>query len=148
MNIKEIMTASPAVCVPATNLVDVARTMVQKNCGAVPVVDDMKTMKPVGMVTDRDITLRTLANGRNPVEMSAKDVMTINPISLSPLASVEECCRIMEQRAIRRILVTDETGKCVGIVAQADIAQTAPEHEVAELVKDISVASYAASGII
>ena len=75
------------------------------------------------------------------------DVMTINPVSLPPDASVEDCCKLMEQRTIRRMLVTDD-GKCVGIVAQADIARMAPEHEVAELVKDISVASYAASGII
>jgi CBS domain-containing protein len=148
MNIEEIMTKDPAVCIPTTNLADVARTMVQMNCGAVPVVDDLKTMKPVGMVTDRDITLRTLANGRNPLEMTAKDVMTINPVSLPPDTSIDDCCKVMENRAIRRILVTDGAGKCVGIVAQADIAQTALEENVAELVKDISVASYAASGII
>jgi CBS domain-containing protein len=147
MNIQEIMTKEPAVCVPTTNLADVARIMVQENCGAVPVVDDLEQMKPVGIVTDRDITLRSLANGRNPLEMTAKDVMTINPVSLPPDASVDDCCKLMEYRAVRRILVTED-GKCVGIVAQADIARMAPDAEVAELVKDISVASYVASGII
>lgn len=147
MNINEIMTASPA-GLPTTNLADVAKIMVQKNCGAVPVVDNLSSMKPVGMITDRDITLRTLANGHNPLELAAKDVMTINPVSVSPQTSVEDCCALMEKHAIRRMLVTDESGKCVGIVAQADIAQMAPEDEVAELVRDISKASYAAAGII
>jgi CBS domain-containing protein len=147
MNISEIMTRAPAVCTPATNLVEVARTMVQENCGAVPVVDGLETMKPVGIVTDRDITIRSLANGHNPLEMTAKDVMTINPVCMPPDASIDDCCRLMEYRAVRRILITDG-GRCIGIVAQADIARMASEHEVAELVKDISVASYAASGII
>jgi CBS domain-containing protein len=148
MNIKEIMTPSPAVCIPTTELAEVARIMVQKNCGSVPVVSDLNAMKPVGIVTDRDITLRTLANGRNPLKLTAGDVMTINPVSVSPEASVDECCAMMEHRGVRRMLVTDESGRCVGIVAQADIARTAAEQKVAELLREISIASYASAGVI
>lgn len=148
MNIKEIMTPEPACCLPETKLEDVARLMVQKNCGAIPVVEDLQTLKPVGILTDRDITCRTLANGKSPLGLTAADVMTIHPLTLPPNATVEKCCEVMEKYAVRRMLVADETGKCIGIVAQADIARSAPEHETAELLKEISVASYVAAGVI
>ena len=148
MRIEEIMTRGPACCFPDTGLQEVARTMVQKNCGAIPIVDGPETLRPVGMVTDRDITCRTLALGKNPLEMTAKEVMTHAPLMLMPSDTVEKCCEVMERNAVRRMLVTDEFGKCIGIVAQADIARNAPAEETAELVKDISVASYAALGAV
>jgi CBS domain-containing protein len=120
--------------------------MVQKNCGAIPIVENLETFKPVGIITDRDITLRTLANGRNPLDMTAGDVMTIHPVTLTSDVSIETCCRVMENRSVRRIIVIDDAGKCIGIVAQADIARSAPEHETAKLVKDISIASFATAG--
>lgn len=148
MKIGEIMTSSPACCVRDTKLEDIARLMILKNCGAIPVVDNVQTFKPIGIVTDRDITCRSLGNGRNPMNLAAKDVMTINPLSLTADTSVEKCCEVMERRAIRRMLVVDDAGKCAGIVAQADIARFAPEHQTAELVKDISVVSYVLAGVI
>lgn len=142
------MTPEPACCLPDTKLEDVARMMVQKNCGAIPVVDDPKTRKPVGILTDRDITCRTLANGKSPLGLTAADVMTIHPLTVSPDETVEKCCEVMDKHAVRRMLVTDDGGQCIGIVAQADIARSAPEHETAQLVKDISIASYVAAGVI
>lgn len=66
MNIDEIMTAKPACCLPETKLEDVARMMVQKNCGAIPVVDDLQTLKPVGILTDRDIYLPDTSEWKEP----------------------------------------------------------------------------------
>lgn len=148
MNIKQVMTPEPACCLPDTKLEDVARMMVQKNCGAIPVVDDLQTLRPVGILTDRDITCRTLANGKSPLGVRAADVMTIHPLTLPPDTPIETCCEVMEKNAVRRMLVADDAGKCIGIVAQADIARSAPLHETAELVKEISIASYAALGAI
>lgn len=74
--------------------------------------------------------------------------MTRHPLTMPPDASIENCCQVMEKNAVRRVLVADDAGRCIGIVAQADIARSAPEHETAELVKDISIASYAALGVI
>lgn len=146
MNIEEIMTRDPVCCQPDTALQEIARLMAQKNCGAIPIVDSPETMKPVGVVTDRDITCRSLALGKNPLEMTAKEVMTVAPLMLKPDDPVGKCCEVMEKNSVRRMLVTDDRGRCVGIVAQADIARSVPPELTAELVKDISRPSYAAIG--
>lgn len=138
MQVKDVMTQNPAVCTPHTNLQEVARMMVEHDCGCIPVVDSQAMRKPVGVVTDRDITCRTVAQGKNPLEMTAGDCMTNAAETVTPETSIEECCEVMEQHQLRRILVVDETGACCGIVAQADIARYAPAQEAAEVVKDIS----------
>ena len=148
MKVRQIMTSSPATCLLDTSIEAVSRMMAQKNCGAIPVVNNFEELIPIGVVTDRDITCRALASGRSPLDLRAKDVMTPNPVALGAEASIEECCNIMEERAIRRMPIIDQNGKCIGIVAQADIARSATEHEIAKLVRDVSVVSYAASGII
>ena len=140
MKIKEIMTKSPACCLPDTNLREVAHLMLEKDCGAIPVVENFDTNKPVGIITDRDITVDTLAQGKNALEMSAAEIMSFPVISLSGETTLGECCKTMETHKIRRMIVVDETGACCGIVAQADIAQTAPMFEAAGLVKEVSTA--------
>ena len=97
-------------------------------------------MKPVGIVTDRDICCRTVAEGKNPLEMRAGDCMSSPCVTVTPEMSVEDCCRMMEEK-IRRVPVVDERDACCGIVAQADIARHAPEQETAEVVKEVSRAA-------
>ena len=140
MKIEEIMTKAPACCLPETNLREVAHLMIEQDCGAIPIVDNLKTKKPVGIITDRDITVNTLAQGKNALEMTAAEIMTFPVISLSGDATLGECCKTMETNKIRRMIVVDETGACCGIVAQADIARTGPMFEAAGLVKEISTA--------
>jgi predicted transcriptional regulator len=99
--------------------------MMQENdCGCIPVVDSQENMKPVGTITDRDITIRTVAANHNPINMKASDIMTTDIATVSPEMSVEQCFDVMEDREIRRVLVVDEQGKCCGIVAQADVVQS------------------------
>lgn len=143
MNISEIMTRDPACGVPESSLEEIARLMVQKDCGAIPIVRDRESRKLVGVVTDRDITCRSLANSRNPMELTANDVMTTILFTLTPEATLDECCDLMEKNQVRRMLVIDDRGACVGIVAQADIARVAPENETAELVRDVSKSAFA-----
>lgn len=143
MKVREVMTSNPACCLDTTSLKEVAQMMTDYDCGAIPVVENMENKKPIGMITDRDITIRTVAHGKNPVEMIAGEVMTDNPVTVTPDMSVEDCCNKMEKNQVRRVPVVDENGACIGIVAQADIALQAPEHETAELVKDVSKADYA-----
>ena len=139
MQVREIMTQDVACCTPDTALTEVARMMVECDCGAIPVVERKDGRKKlVGMVTDRDIVCRTLAEGKNPVDLTAGVCMSQGVVTARPEESVEECCQKMEEHQVRRILVTDENDECCGIVAQADIAQQAPEHETAEVVKDVS----------
>jgi CBS domain-containing protein len=141
MQVNEIMTPDPACCTPDTNLKDVARMMVNNDCGCVPVVVDETTKVPVGMVTDRDITVRAVAEGKNPLDLSAGDVMSENVVTVTPETSVEECCNLMEDHQIRRVAVVDENGACCGIVAQADVAINAGSRETAEVVQEVSKAS-------
>jgi CBS domain-containing protein len=135
--VKDVMTENPAVCTPDTSLQDVARLMVDHDCGCIPVVDGKATTKPVGVITDRDITIRTVAIGRNPLEMTAGDCMTNSAQTVTPEMSIEECCELMEQNQLRRILVINADGECCGIVAQADIAKYAPA-QTADMVKEVS----------
>jgi len=145
MQVKDIMTREPSCCTPDTNLQEVARLMVECDCGEIPVVENRQSMKPVGVVTDRDICCRTVAEGKNPLEMTARDCMSSPCVTVTPEIGVEDCCRVMEENQIRRVPVVDERGACCGIVAQADIAQRASERETAEVVKEVSRAAVASS---
>jgi CBS domain-containing protein len=135
------MTESPACCTPETGVQSVAQLMVDNDCGCIPVVESEETGKPVGVITDRDIVTRAVAEGRNPLDLTAADVMTKNVITVTPGTSIEECCDLMEQQQIRRITVVDDSGSCCGIVAQADIANHADQRKTAEVVQEVSKAS-------
>lgn len=124
MQVSEIMTKNPACCTPDSMLSDVARMMKENDCGCIPVVNNRAEMKPVGTITDRDITIRTVADNHNPMNMKASDIMTTDIAAVAPETSLEECFDVMEDREIRRVLVVDENGKCCGIVAQADVVQS------------------------
>lgn len=143
MQVKEIMTNEPACCSPDTPLPDVARMMVERDCGEIPVVDEQR--KPIGVVTDRDITIRTVAQDRNPLELTARDCMSSPVVTVTPETSVDDCCKKMEESQIRRVPVVDEAGGCCGMVAQADVAQHAPKEETAEVVREVSRPSGAGS---
>ena len=136
MQVRDIMTENPACCAPETSLEDVARMMADQDCGEIPVLDERG--RPLGVVTDRDITCRAVAQGRDPASTAARDIMSGSVITTTPDASLEHALAQMEERQIRRMPVVDENGVCCGIVAQADIARTAPGHETAELVRDVS----------
>jgi CBS domain-containing protein len=138
MQVKEIMTKNPACCTSDTNLQEVARLMVEHDCGQTPVVESKQSMKLVGVVTDRDIICRTVAEGKNPLEMTAGDCMTSPCVTVTPDTSVEECCKVMEENKVRRVPVLDKGGSCCGIVAQADIAQHASKQKTAEVVIGVS----------
>jgi CBS domain-containing protein len=111
--------------------------MVDCNCGEIPVVDSHESMRPVGAITDRDITCRTIAKGLNPLTMSARDCMTSPCVTVSQDASIEDCCQLMEENLIRRLPVIDSSGRCCGIIAQADIA-TRVNRVAAEVLRQVS----------
>jgi len=138
MDVSKVMTANPACCTPSTPLRDVARMMAENDCGEIPVVDDETQRHPIGVVTDRDIVLRTLAIGRDPGACSAGDCMTTPVVTTRPDTPLEDCRELMEAHQIRRIPVVDAAGRLCGIVAQADIAQRASRKDVGELVREVS----------
>ncbi len=145
MQVKEVMTTDPACCTSQTRLQEVAQMMVGHDCGEIPVVENKETKLPIGVITDRDIVCRTIAKGLNPLELKVGDCMSKPCVTVTPDMSVEECCRILEENQIRRVPLVDASGSCCGIVALADIALHAQRSATAEVVKEVSEPSAAAS---
>lgn len=138
MQVREIMTENPAVCLTTTSLQETARMMLENDCGAIPIVENEESKKPIGIITDRDITIRAVARGKNPMEMTAGEVMSEQVITATTDMSVEECANLMANNQLRRIVVIDKNGACCGMVAQADIAIHAEEDTTGEVVQEVS----------
>ena len=136
MHVRDIMSTNVACCSPDTGLTEVARMMVENDCGEIPVINSSRA--PIGVVTDRDIICRTVAKGENPLLMQAGDAMTTPCVTVSPESTIERCCQVLEKNQIRRVLVVDDDGTLCGLVAQADIARHAPQTKTANVVKKVS----------
>jgi len=121
--------------------------MVDCNCGEIPVVERGDSGRPIGVITDRDITCRTVARGLNPLDLTVEDCMSSPVITVRPDSSIEELCRILEQHQIRRAPVIDDAGCCCGIVSQADIARVAGRHLAGKVVQEVSRPSSAPSRV-
>ena len=147
MKVKDMMTSDPACCTSDTALPEVARMMVDKDCGEIPVVENKSSKIPVGVVTDRDIVCRTVANGLNPLDLTAADCMTKRIVTVTPDMSLEECCRIMEEKLIRRVPVVDDRGACVGMLAVADVARHTGKNVAGHIVKEVSEPTSSASAV-
>ena len=130
------MTADPARCTAHTTLDQIAKLMVQHDCGEIPVVDIAD--KPIGVVTDRDIVCRVVAEGKNPLGHTAAECMSKPVVTVREDASMEDVVVTMERHQIRRVPVVDAGGCCAGIISQADVARAGREREVAELVREVS----------
>jgi len=145
MQVKEIMTEDPTCCSASTPLIEVAQLMVRDDCGCIPVVDD--NGRPLGVVTDRDITCRVVAQRKNPEELLAQDCMTTDVVTIAEDASLEECRDLMEENQIRRVLAVDGDGCCCGVVSQADFA-TEVESWTGEIVEAVSRPTDTASNVL
>ena len=133
---KDVMTPDPACCLPETPLDEVAKLMVEYNCGEIPVVD--QSDHPIGVVTDRDIVCRVVAEGKNPSAQTAGSIMSEPVVTVRSDAPVDEILATMQEHQVRRVPVVDDDGCCSGIVAQADIATTGSPDRTGNLVRDLS----------
>ena len=133
---REVMTPDPACCSPDTPLDQVARMMVQHNCGEIPVID--RANRPIGVVTDRDIVCRSVAESENPIAHTAESVMTAPVVTVRPDARLEDVIETMQRHQIRRVPVVDGGGCCSGIIAQADIASTVESRDAAQFLHTVS----------
>jgi CBS domain-containing protein len=133
---RDVMTPKPACCTPTTTIDQVAKMMLHNDCGEIPVID--RAGVPIGVITDRDIVCRIVAEGRNPAENLVEQYMSQPIVTVPEDATLEEVLSTMEKHQIRRVPVTDEQGYCSGIIAQADVAWTGPERAVADLVREVS----------
>jgi len=136
--VKDIMTKNLKTCLKETNLKDVANMMTGGDCGAIPVVDSSQNLKPVGIITDRDIVGRIIAKGIDPYTKKASDCMTDKCFTVDENASISECLKLMEDNKVRRVVVVDNGKKASGIISQADIALHSEDGKIAKLLRAIS----------
>ena len=133
-SIQDAMTSNPTTVEPTTTAQEAARTMKSEDVGSLPIVERNKL---VGVITDRDLAIRIVAEAKGldtPVaEIASKDLVTIDPQQ-----SLEEAARLMANNQVRRLPVVEEDGKLVGILAQADIAQAGHDSLTGETVQRIS----------
>ncbi len=139
----DIMTGNPRVVTPDASITEVARLMRELDVGIIPVVDSVEKMQLRGVITDRDIVTRCIADGRDG-GVRVNDCMTADVRTINQNDTVREVMRLMRQEQVRRIPVTDRDGRLVGIIAQADLAVDYASHdieresEVAETIERIS----------
>ena len=124
MKARDLMTPDPAQVTPSDSLQRVSQLMAEHDCGCIPVVTAADQRSLIGVVTDRDIAVRAVAEGR-PATTPIGEIMTANPDTVGPDDELSHVERLMSDRQIRRVVVVDDTGECVGIIAQADLARAA-----------------------
>jgi len=138
----EVMTGKPVCCLPDDVVSRAAKLMKVGNIGSIPVIESEQNMKLVGIVTDRDLALHIVAEGRDAKSTHVKAVMTGNVVTCLADDDLQKALDAMAQHQLRRIPIVDSESKLVGIIAQADVATRAHQPEkTAELVKEISQAS-------
>ena len=118
----DVMTREPVCAEPADSIVRVAQLMKGEDVGAVPVVEARATRKLVGIVTDRDIVVKIVAEGKSVEKATVRDAMTNNPVTCREDDDISQAVARMAERKVRRILVVDGAGTLRGIISQADIA--------------------------
>jgi len=135
----EVMTKKPVCCLPNDMVAKVAQLMKSKDIGPVPIIENEQTKKLVGIVTDRDLALKIVAEGRDAKSTKAEEVMTRKVVTCRGEDDVQKALDAMSEHQLRRIPVVDNDNRIVGIIAQADVATRVDQPaKTAEVVKDIS----------
>jgi len=140
MKAQQLMSAQPACCTPDATVREAAQLMREHDCGCIPVVEDKESNRLVGVITDRDIACRCTAEGKGP-DTRVREIMSRNPSCCSPDDDLARVEGLMAEKQIRRVPVVDTRGRCVGIIAQADLAlhhEAASDKEVGQVVEQIS----------
>jgi len=133
-SVRDVMTEDPRSIGASASVVEAARLMREEHIGSLPVTDDEKLL---GMITDRDITTRVVAEAADPKVTSVGGVYSRDLVSIGPDKDLDEALQLMARHQVRRLPVV-ENGRLVGIVAQADIALRENETKTGELVEAIS----------
>ncbi len=138
----EVMTTDPVCCLPNDSVAKTAALMKSENIGSLPVIENEQTRKLVGIVTDRDLALKVVAEGRDPQTTKVEAVMTHNVVTCRAEDDLQKALDAMAKHQLRRIPVVDNDNKILGIIAQADVATRANQPEkTAEMVMEISQAN-------
>lgn len=134
-SIRDAMTSSPRNVEPSTPVVEAAQLMKSEDVGSLPVVESGRL---VGMVTDRDIVLRVVAEGNDAKTATVGEIASKDLVTIDPQQDLDEALRLMAQHQVRRLPVVEEDGRLVGILAQADVARQGADADTGHLVEEIS----------
>jgi CBS domain-containing protein len=138
----EVMTKNPICCLPSDIVSKLAQLMKSKDIGQVPIVENGQSKKLVGVVTDRDLALKIVAEGRDPKSTKAEEVMTRKVVTCHAEDDLQKALDAMSEHKLRRIPVVNNSNEIVGIIAQADVATRVDQPEkTAAVVKGISQSS-------
>ena len=138
----EVMTKNPVCCLPSDTVSKVAELMKSKDIGPIPIIDNEQTKKLVGILTDRDLALKIVADGRDPKSTKAEEVMTREIVTCLAEDDLQNALDAMSGHKLRRIPVVDNNNGIVGIIAQADVATRVDQPEkTAAVVRGISQSS-------
>lgn len=140
--IEDVMTSNPICCLPTDNVVTVAEIMKNANIGPIPVIENAETRKLVGIITDRDLALKIVGEGRDAKSTLVEAVMTRKVVTCRDDDDLQTALDAMSKHQLRRIIIVDKANKVMGIISQADVATRVNQSEkTAEMVKDISQAT-------
>ena len=138
MRVQDVMTKNPASVTPAATAREAAQLMQREDTGVIPVVEEQSSKRLVGIVTDRDIAIRIVAEGKD-ANTRVSDIMSANRLATcSPNDNVDDVMNAMAKEQVRRIPIVDDRGSLLGIVAQADIVRKADDTKAERTVEDIS----------
>ena len=136
---RDLMTKDPSCCLPGDPISKAARLMKTEDVGSLPGVESAESRRLVGIITDRDIVVKVVAEGRSVDAATVRDAMTPNPVSCREDDDVEHAVKLMKERQVRRMPIVDAAGRLTGIIAQADVAtRVQKDSKTGELVEAIS----------
>jgi CBS domain-containing protein len=133
--IRDLMTSNPCSIDADKPVAYAAKMMRDEDVGLAPIVEGNKL---IGTLTDRDIAIRVVAEGKDPQSTTVREVATTTLVTVDPDQDLDEALRLMAKNQVRRLPVVEEDGKLAGVVAQADIARHASDQQTGEVVEEIS----------
>ena len=145
MKCQDVMTDNPVCCLPDDTVGQAARLMRREHLGSIPVVSDDRSRTLIGIISDRDLATKVVAESRDPNHTQIFDVMTRTVAACRGTDDVTSAIKAMREHQIRRVPVVDAAGSCCGIIALADIALHAKRSAAVEVLKEVSEPSGAAS---
>jgi CBS domain-containing protein len=134
-SVKDAMTSNPCTIDADQTVAYAARMLKDENVGLAPIVEGSRL---VGTLTDRDIVIRVVAEGKDPQTVKVREVASSDLVTVDPQQDLDEALRLMANHQVRRLPVVEEDGRVVGVLAQADVAENVKEKKTGELVEEIS----------
>jgi CBS domain-containing protein len=133
--VRDAMTSNPCTIDADKDVVYAAKMMKDEDVGVAPIVEGDQL---VGVLTDRDIAIKVVAEGKDPKTTNVRDIATTNIVTVDPQQALDEALRLMAKHQVRRLPVVEEDGKVVGILVQADVALSGDDAKTGQVVEEIS----------